>query len=304
MSRGYVTADLQQLETHHRFFSECPVETPASFSELCQRIYFPADDFSIAQWVIVNCGLFYLFRDSDKKQREAMQLSEEDIDQHSRLCDTNVSAAVQRMRLLLEPSIENMEALVLAANVCMETAKASAGWKLTSAAARLCLDCGLHQFQSQDPSAEPRKKRMLFWFIFCMDRGMALSFGRVPSIPEYDIAASKPLPTDLEGIWGEFFGIWIEFSTLQGDIYSQLFSASSKFESQEVRTGRARTLADRLKEHARFVERVSARYPVVPSKANHHRLCTFSFAFPGPLPDCSVLCRCPTFYKSLHKDFS
>lgn len=81
-----------------------------------------------------------------------------------------------------------------------------------------------------------------------MDRGLALNFGRVPTIPEYDIAMPRPLSTDIGGVWGQFFNMWIECAALQGDIYISLFSTSAQRETQEVRTSRARQLTDRLQQ--------------------------------------------------------
>lgn len=153
------------LDTSHRFFAECPLEDAHSFADLCQKIYFPADDYSLASWVIVNCGLFYLFRDSDQSQRKAMELDTTQINQYSTLCDSNITAAVQRMRLLIEPTVENMEALVLAGSVCMEQVKTPIAWKLIAAATRLCLDSGLHQLESTATDPDSRKKRCLFWYL-------------------------------------------------------------------------------------------------------------------------------------------
>ena len=142
-----------------------------------------ANSASLELHGLVNGGLFYLFQDCVKSDAERLNLSHTDLEINTKLCADNLDAAISKLPLLLEASLDNMEALVFAGSVSMDNARAAIAWKLTSTAARLCMDTGLHQFRSKENSPEARRKRLLFWLIFNMDRGLALNFGRVPNIP-------------------------------------------------------------------------------------------------------------------------
>lgn len=60
----------------------------------------------------------------------------------------------------------------------MDLAKPPMAWKLVSAAARMCLDMGLHRLPLDATGPEATKQRLLFWFTYACDKGLALNFGR------------------------------------------------------------------------------------------------------------------------------
>ena len=84
------------------------------FQGLCQNIYFPAEDYSIAVWIIVHCGLFYLFVHCEKDDYAQLGLTSEEVDGVRKQCATNADSATQRLRLCTDPSMETTEALMLA----------------------------------------------------------------------------------------------------------------------------------------------------------------------------------------------
>lgn len=67
----------------------------------------------------------------------------------------------------------------------IETSRTPLALSFASAAARLCQDAGYHclKWDSKDPEAH--KKIITFWFIFSMDRGLSLNFGRSPALHDY-----------------------------------------------------------------------------------------------------------------------
>ena len=131
----------------------------------------------------------------------------------------------------------------------MDLARPPIAWKLISAAARMCLDMGLHRQPVEATGPGATKQRLLFWFIYASDKGLALNFGRTPNIHDYDITIERPrVPEDLDEFWGGFIAGWIDYAELQGDILEQLFSARAQKASQEIRTQRARALGARLEE--------------------------------------------------------
>ena len=83
------------------------------FGELCQRVYFAINDYSMSTWVIINTGLFYLFIDLKEHHYPQLNVTPTEIQAYSRLLSTNLEAAVQSLRLCQDPSIEGCQALVL-----------------------------------------------------------------------------------------------------------------------------------------------------------------------------------------------
>ena len=95
-------------------FLENPALTLQRFQELCQRVYFPTEDYSISVWIIVHCGLFYLFWCADKSTLPKFGLTAEDVDQCRKHSAVNAESAIQRLRVCTDPTLDNTEALILA----------------------------------------------------------------------------------------------------------------------------------------------------------------------------------------------
>jgi hypothetical protein len=129
----------------------------------------------------------------------------------------------------------------------MELSQASLAWTLITSAVRMAQDAGYHRLPSYSVAPEATPKRRLFWFLYCVERGMALNLGRSSSIPDYDILTDRPrFPEEVHGVWGSMFNSWFDFAQAQGDIYDQLYSARAQKASVEVKAELARKLAARL----------------------------------------------------------
>jgi hypothetical protein len=96
------------------FFLEYPFMTVAGFTTLCQKLYFPTEAYSIGAFLTVNCGLHYLFRYCEPALYHSVGLSEADVASDVKLCKANIEEASKNLRLCLSPSLENIEALLLA----------------------------------------------------------------------------------------------------------------------------------------------------------------------------------------------
>ncbi|KAL8916800.1 MAG: hypothetical protein Q9208_008339 [Pyrenodesmia sp. 3 TL-2023] len=99
---------------------------------------------------------------------------------------------------------------------------------------------------SSDPQAQ--QKIITFWFLFSVDRGLSLNFGRSPSLQDYDVSASRPTLVEAQGDTDLFScAVIVELAYLQGAIYEQLYSGRAQSESADVKAQRARVLADRIR---------------------------------------------------------
>lgn len=236
---------------------ESQIVSLSSFTDLCQNVYFPTEDYTIFAWIIVNAGLFHLFRDCDTTLSE----DKEKLEASKKLCKRNVETAIRSLPLIGKASVEACQALMLAASLAIEDARISFAWKLTSTASRMCLDLGLHRMPQDAAGPDVRRKRMIFWNILVMDKGLAFNFGMTPTIHDYDITTDLPsAPGDLHGLWGVNFLANIEFAILEGEIYAQLFSAAAQKNPQEVKEQTARAFASRLRElQSKFTEVITVK---------------------------------------------
>ncbi|KAF2166986.1 hypothetical protein M409DRAFT_23030 [Zasmidium cellare ATCC 36951] len=130
---------------------------------------------------------------------------------------------------------------------CTKTGRSTIAWRLVSAAARMCLDLGLHRMPSHLQGHEASKKRVLFWHVYAFDKGMAFTNGRTPTIHHYDVAADRPdFQAEYPGIPGLMYAAFIEWTAVAGEIHLQLFSISAQQQPLSVRVERAQSFASRI----------------------------------------------------------
>jgi hypothetical protein len=231
-----------------RFLIDYQLMPFEAFSTMCQSVYFPTMDYTIFSWMIVNAGIFQLLRDIDGSWHEQLQISLADLKTYAKLCQSNIDTATHSLKLTVDPSLDACQAIVLAGSMALEEGKPALAWKMVSISARMCLDLGLHRLSSSnadDNDDDARRKTILFWYVYSVDKGLAFNFGRTPTIHDYDIIAERPSFTSDDG-WGQFFSSSLEFSVLQGAIYEQLFSVSAQRLPVDERSRRARQFAQQV----------------------------------------------------------
>lgn len=236
-------------QSQQRFFIEFSHMSQEIFAELCQKIYFPTQSFTIFTWVNVNCGLFYLFRDLNPPVGLAGKERSEAI----ATCARNVDAAVRCLRLSVASTFEAAQALLLAAFVVMEGERGSLSWTLVSTAARMAMDIGLHRL----PNGKKHfHDRMLFWHIYALERSLAFNFGRSATISDCDVKTELPSSEeDFLSDWGLTFLEFINFAKLQYKIHVEILSASAQREDRVIRVRKVHEMADRLRQREADVTR-------------------------------------------------
>ncbi|ETI26260.1 hypothetical protein G647_03037 [Cladophialophora carrionii CBS 160.54] len=239
---------LRYAKTHPlKYLNDVPNLTLPKLTSLCQKVYFPAEEFTIATFITVHVCLLNLFRELSQSELRDLDLSGAERDRTVAICLKNAETAIRNLRLYMQPTYENIEALVQGSTLAMDLSQASLAWTLITSATRMALDAGYHRLPPYTVAPEATEKRRLFWFLYCVERGMALNLGRTPSIPDYDILTDRPkFPEEVHGVWGSMFNSWFDFAKVQGDIYDQLYSAQAQKQSTEVKAELARKLAARL----------------------------------------------------------
>ena len=104
----------------------------------------------------------------------------------------NLWLAFNDVRLLLEPSEVNIQALVLLACHVEEFTTPSLCWMLTTNACRMLQALGINNRRIDSETRE--RRTLLFWHLNLLDKGLALIFGRPPTFHPA-MAKELALPT-------------------------------------------------------------------------------------------------------------
>ncbi|KAK6436406.1 hypothetical protein LTR95_007403 [Oleoguttula sp. CCFEE 5521] len=92
----------------------------------------------------------------------------------------NLWLALNDVRVLLEPSEVNIQALVLLASHVEEFTTPSLCWLLISTACRMLQALGVN-LRNMTPESRHRR-RMMFWHLNVIDKGLSMIFGRPPTL--------------------------------------------------------------------------------------------------------------------------
>lgn len=109
----------------------------------------------------------------------------------------------------------------------VDVSRPSVAWHLSCMAAQLCQTAGYHRSETlkYDSPATSKLKRILFWHVYTLDKGLGLRLGRAPVIHECDIDIPRVFEFDGFGQHEESSSIptlWVKISHLQSRIYEEL----------------------------------------------------------------------------------
>ncbi|KAF7525768.1 hypothetical protein G7054_g10996 [Neopestalotiopsis clavispora] len=210
------------------------------FTDRCRRLYFSTDEGDVSEslFIIVNAGLMYLFFEASI-MAPANSAEKADLQQFCTMCQNNVETALVHIPLLMPATMENIEALLMAASLSIDLSRPSMAWMLTSRAAHMCRTLGLHQDTTlRNDKPEVRSAKMLmFWSTYMLDKGLSLRLGRASVLQDYDIS----IPSVLETTFGEvpsqaILSLWIKHAEVQGKIYQRLYSPGALRQSEQGRS--------------------------------------------------------------------
>ncbi|UKZ47839.1 hypothetical protein TrVGV298_002071 [Trichoderma virens] len=199
----------------------CTLVGIKEFAELCKTVYFPTEDFSDATFAVVNAMLYNLF--------------------------SNLETTLANFPLFLSPKIENVQALLLGCLYAIDVSRPSVAWHLITMAAWLCQAGGYHRLESlrNDPPLVAQQKKVIFWHVYTLDKGLGLRLGRASVIAECDIDIKREFEVNgFDHLTSTTFPtLWVEISSLQSRIYEQLYSPVALASPQADLVQRAKALA-------------------------------------------------------------
>lgn len=82
---------------------------------MCRLVYFPSDDYSDANFTIVNAGLYNLFMEQQVLAQDPIH--REEYDTYMKLCRANLETCLANMPLFLSPKTENVMALHMGVSI-------------------------------------------------------------------------------------------------------------------------------------------------------------------------------------------
>ena len=241
------------------FMMSCTFITVESFLESCRKVYFATEDYNIAIFITVSAGLYYLFQEksiTDEQRREEFL-------RYQYLCRDNLETALASLSLLLTPTREMIEALLLGVSsslskiqhtsnyfkvtYCIEMSKMTLVWQFNSAAAAMCQTLGWHRLQSLDETQDTISAS--FWFCYMLDKGLSLRFGRTSIMHDWDISIPRQFGNaQLVEPWKNVINVWIRTGSILGETYEQLYSSSALARPPEERAQTAQRLVGKMKD--------------------------------------------------------
>ena len=97
----------------HKFFFDCPTLSLQEITALCQSLYFPAEQYTIATFITVHIALYFLFRDLTPHDVSELNMTKEEVSTIVDMCLENGEIAARNLRLFLHATLDNIQALML-----------------------------------------------------------------------------------------------------------------------------------------------------------------------------------------------
>ncbi|KAJ1333891.1 RNA polymerase II-specific transcription factor-like protein [Microdochium nivale] len=259
------------------------------FMQSTVDVYFTAG-VTDAQYLIVNIGLYWLFMSLVALQPDETWpgIADDELSDACVLCRENIETSLAGLPMHLPNTLEYVIALSFAGSHTLEMSRPSLAWTLFTSAIQICQNLGFHRASAMefDKPALRKLKYRTFWGLYVLEKCLALRLGRASLLQDCDI--SLPRPENLQGAGGlwEDEGPWIIFmaycstmGSIQGRVYTQLYSPGGLLEEDSVRAARAQGLVDEIanlsktqpKSRVRELIRGHLSDEMVVAEASHNR---------------------------------
>jgi hypothetical protein len=141
----------------------------------------------------------------------------------------------------------------------------------------MCQTIGLHRDSTTkgDSSALAETKRHVFWSLYTIDKNISLNLGFTSHFQDHDIDTALFAPSDHEQYrpWDLMTLVTLEFATIQGRVYDELYSVSASRASDQERLNAIEKLAlDLIAVRDKLLAVGFAVQLYVPTADSSHRL--------------------------------
>ncbi|KAJ8116949.1 hypothetical protein OPT61_g1761 [Boeremia exigua] len=228
-----------------------PVRPYKEIIDLCKDLYFNIDDIPVSSLIVAFGSLYFIFRvyqfgfaKNDPRQEE--------FHSYTVMFVRNMMDLIGLLPVLMAPTMDNFEALLLGAYYAVESSKPSLCSALISKASHLCLTLGYHRADSMvKDSTETRARKInMFWFLYTMDKGLCLRLGRASTVQDYDIGVPLPVLGAGEDFTAgnTLIRFWCTLAGIQGRVYEDLYSLRALKQPKASRAVKADKLVTEIRQ--------------------------------------------------------
>ncbi|OJJ50225.1 hypothetical protein ASPZODRAFT_58444 [Penicilliopsis zonata CBS 506.65] len=226
----FVVALVKKIKTQppfslvsHSWGNHIQIET------LCQKIYFPSESLAPGSTTLLHGLLYYIIR--DYAHEDTHQLPNPDFINYIKLCERNFSSGLNSYEMMVNPTLEKVQALLIGVIKSQEESNLQLCWTYLSVAFNMCQSMGYHRHVTlkQDSLALAEAKRHVFWSLYTIDKNVSLNLGLTSHFQDHDIDAEFFTPSEdpKQCPWDLMTLVTIKFSTIQGQVYDQLYSVAA-----------------------------------------------------------------------------
>ncbi|KAL4776575.1 hypothetical protein BDW60DRAFT_213945 [Aspergillus nidulans var. acristatus] len=218
-----------------------------SLSDMCMTVYF-SQDYSDAEFIIVNLALYFLLADSDSTVT-GDEVRDRKHAGNRLLCQQNAETALSRLSLYVGPSHNMTLALVLGAIYAVDISRPSLAWTLICASYQSAYSLGYHTWArgSNQSSNTPNKFGLLFWVIYYLEKHSCVRLGRCSTIIDTEITVPLPGSPDAATNSGmDYCRLIVRTGSLTSRIYQELYSTQATGLPGDLRAQKALNLSQEL----------------------------------------------------------
>ncbi|RAK75782.1 transcription factor domain-containing protein [Aspergillus fijiensis CBS 313.89] len=196
---------------------------------LCHSIYFPLDPVPAGTYTLFYGLFFYIIRDYFHAQDP--DLAHYDLSSALETCEKQLDSGLREPAIMVEPTLEKIQALLIGITKSQEEFDIQRCWTYLSLAFNMCQTMGLHRRTAlkNDPLPIAEAKRHAFWALYTIDKNISLNIGLTSHFQDHDIDADLFMPSEdpKQRPWDLMSIVRMEFASIQGKVYDQLYSTSA-----------------------------------------------------------------------------
>jgi len=223
------------------------------FVQTTVDVYF-GPGINDAQYLIVTIGLYWLIMSMRALSHDEPWpgIDEDELAEACEVCRSNAESCLADLPYHLPNTLDYVIALSFAGGHALEMSRPSLAWSLLTSAIHICQNLGIHRasiLDKEKPAIKDLKYR-LFWGLYVLEKSLALRLGRASVLQDCDISLSRPdkredgdKPWDGDGPWHICMAYTCEMASIQGRVYTQLYSPGALLEEDSTRASRALDLA-------------------------------------------------------------
>ncbi|KAF4556669.1 Hypothetical protein D9617_1g085480 [Elsinoe fawcettii] len=226
-----------------------PGMTAALLGDRCDSIFTSDGEVDAVRRLYVYATLWYLSIEYSNMGADSTFVSRCEVLTKAFL--VRLDRAIHDLKLIMSPTAEAVNALVMAASVAIQLCKPRLAQALSAKAANMVLTLGYHRMSTMisDTEEERQGKILLFWMAYWFDTGFAIRYGQVPVIQNYAISVPRlNHGSILSSTFVEAFGHCTRIGDLQCQVVEQLYSPLAAEISIDERRKRASRLLRSLQE--------------------------------------------------------